>query len=367
MLLDTRAKAQPPEPQQRIDVFARFRQGDLVTCSTNNSGKSWSKNTGLDIRLPSRFKFQVVGFNPERIDVFSTCDGAIDHGSWEGERWQPHGYVPSKLPDSSDDRPQAAGCSPVVVQLPSHGFIFFYVDGLTHNLWCRFGNYDRMDWSDWTFLGGKCNAEPVAISRGRNIIDLFYVDLDGGLYWKSWTDMAWKPEYEKLGNRCQGGLAAVALHRERIDVFAVGSRGELRSKVWDGKSWDPPGMGWLTLACSFKSRPAIVARGSKRFDLFIIGIDGKLYHKALDNSIWKPATGLRSLGGNFNATIPPTALLTKSGIHLFLVGGAGTSGGAYHKCWDGADEKTPWEFDQFFGWNCSTSISAIVRDIGGPK
>ena len=345
-------------------MFARFRQGGLVTCSTKNSGKSWNKHTGLDISLPDRFRFQVVSLSPGRIDVFSTCDGAVDHGSWEGERWQSHGRIPNKVPGWGDDSPQAADCPPVVVQLPSHVFILFHVDGLTHNLWCCFGNYDRMDWSDWNCLGGECNAEPVAISRGRNIVDLFYVGLDGGLYWNSWADMAWKPEYEKLGNGCQGGLEAVALHRERIDVFVVGSRGELRSKVWNGKTWDPSGMGWLVLGRSFKSRPAIVARDAKRFDLFIIGMDGKLYHKAFDNSIWKPATGFHNLGGCFSTEIPPTAVLTKSGIHVFLVGGAGTSGGAYHKCWDGVDAETPWEFEQFFGWNCSTPISAIVRDIG---
>ena len=166
-----------------------------------------------------------------------------------------------------------------------------------------------------------------------------------------------------LGKKCRGAPAAVALHRERIDVFVVNDPGPLKTKVWNGKGWDPSGTAFLSLGGNFGSQPAIIARDAGRFDLFIIGMDGKLYHKALDNSIWKPATGFRNLGGNFSTTIPPTAVLTKSGIHVFLVGGTGTSCGAYHKCWDGVDEETPWEFDHFFGWHCSTPISAIVRDI----
>ena len=360
MLLSASAGAQLPEPQQRIDVFARFGNGAIFTCNTTDSGISWSIPTLLEINLPYRSSFQIVSFNPQRLDVFSLGGSGFGHHFWKGGRWD-QGRLSIGVP--SGDLEVPLFLSPTVVQLTYHLFILFYVDNRTLEVWCRFGNYDRMDWSDWNCLGGECNAGPVAISRGRNIVDLFYVGLDGGLYWNSWADMAWKREYEKLGNGCQGGLEAVALHRERIDVFVVGSRGELRSKVWNGKSWDPSGMAFLDLGGNFESQPAVVARDEKRFDLFIIGMDGKLYHKAFDNSIWKPATGFRSLGGKFCTSIPPTAVLTKRGIHVFLVGGAGTLGGTYHKCWDGADEETPWEFDHFFGWHCSTPISVIVRDI----
>ena len=361
MLLGASAGIQPPKPRQRIDVFARFRDDGLVTCSTTDSGKSWSKPTDLKINFPKHFQFQVVSFNPQRIDVFSSCNGTIGHYSWEGKLWQHQGDIDNEAP--SRDGEGSACWPPIVAQLPSHVFILFYVHSLKRHLWCRLGNYDIMNWSDWTCLSGGWDSKPVAISRGHNTVEVFLVGLDKGLYWKSWADMVWKPKWEKLGEKCRGTPEAVSLHRERIDVFVVNSQGALMTKVWNGKGWGPSGVTLVGLGGCFESGPAIVARDTKRFDLFIIGKDGKLYHKALDNSIWKPATEFRDLGGNFSTTIPPTAVLTKSGIHVFLVGGAGTSGGAYHKCWDGVDEKTPWDFDHFFGWHCSTPISAIVRDI----
>jgi hypothetical protein len=175
--------------------------------------------------------------------------------------------------------------------------------------------------------------------------------------------MQWKPTYVELGAGCQKAPQAVARHQERIDVFVLNTNNELLTKAWNGKDWEPSGLGFRNLGGCFGSKPAIVARDAERLDLFIIGKDGRLFHRALDNSIWKPAIGFRDLGGNFDVDTPPTAVLGRDGIHVFLVGGEQASGGAYHNCWDGVDKHTPWDFEQFFGWHCSAPISAIVRDI----
>lgn len=235
-----------------------------------------------------------------------------------------------------------------------------------------------MEVPPWMSLGefSDVSAQPVAgvaVSRGRNLYDIFSVGKDGALYSKSWSGLRWTPpldghvRYLKLGEGCVGAPAAVARHRDRIDVFVLDSDGKLLHKTWDGQEWNPPDLIFEVLGSppgvSFGSQPALVARGSERFDLFIIGKNGNLYHKALGKSIWNPASGFRDLGGNFEPSFPPTVVLRGESMEIFLVGGKETERGGYHKSWNGVVDPSLSEYEPLGIWNCSGPIAAVVRNV----
>ena len=121
----------------------------------------------------------------------------------------------------------------------------------------------------------------------------------------------------------------MARHRSRIDLFALNPEGELLYKSWNGRGREPPDLGFQNLGGSFVFWPTVVSRSPERLDLFIIGKDARLYHKALAKSVWKPATGFCGIGGNFTTPITPTVVWSKDGMEVFMVGGADTTKGLF--------------------------------------
>ena len=351
------AGAQKFTQPQRIDIFVPNSAKVLFHGTTaTDVVQPWDSYSELG---SCQYGVSAVSLNPRHVAVFSSHGLSIYFHSWDGTKWQSHGAIPLL----------GTTTKPTVVQTSRNSFELFYAASTSYTIWHRTGTRAG-GWSvaASVLLGDqKCNANspPVAVSRGNNLVDLFFASADNGLYWKSWAEMRWKPAYPsymKLGENC-AHPEAVARHRNRIDLFALNLEGELLYKSWNGRDWEPPDLGFHNLGGSFASRPAVVSRSQERLDLFIIGKDTRLYHKALDNWIWKPTAGFLDLGGNFQQTIPPTVIWSRVGMEVFLVGGAETLKGLYHKRWDGDGDPMPSEFESLLKWDCAQQPAVVALDV----
>ncbi|KAI9774045.1 MAG: hypothetical protein M1839_001930 [Geoglossum umbratile] len=336
-------------PWNHLDIFIRSPTDQLWTRRLSNLS-SWDNF----VHLGGNFILDPVAIspNPNCIDLFVVHNGwALYRKSWDGRAWvgwEHLGYT---------NQSPSAVCSGV-------GKVdVFYVTHDTceikHRIWTG------TVWSpQWMSLGGVSTSAPVAISRGQNLIDLFFVGRDGDLNWKSWSDMRWKPStttFTLLGEKCKGTPAAVSWDRETIDVFVLGIYGDVLHKTWNGRAWEPSELGFNELGGSFASQPVVVSRGPEKLDLFIIGKDNMLYYKGLSKSGWKPSTGFHRLGGGFLESIAPSVVVSGDRLDIFLVGAEPASGELFHTSVDKAWPLSTLEYDSLGRWSCTSRVGVVER------
>jgi hypothetical protein len=338
----------------KFDVFFGQEGRKIYSIKSTDSALTWS---AAEFQGFSDIWFEAFSPNRNVLHLFATRHmNSIWFRTWDHSEfmdWQ-------KIIDG----PETA--QPSALVMSECGAIdIFYVDHegrVLHRLW-RGRSRETSDWSPkWEIVSEilGCKSMPVAVARGRYLLDLFIVGTDRSLYWKPWVDLQWK-SFKKLGEDCVGHPVAVARHRERIDVFILNAIGELLYKTWNGSGWEPPGLGFENLGGAFVSEPAAIARSEDSLDLFIVGKDKKLYHRALRRATWQPADGFNCLGGNF-ADFPPTITISRDGLDIFLVGGEETYNGIYHKRWDGIGVPSSSDFRPLHQWQCTTRVAAIVRE-----
>ncbi|MFN2495748.1 MAG: hypothetical protein ABR608_07560 [Pseudonocardiaceae bacterium] len=138
-------------------------------------------------------------------------------------------------------------------------------------------------------LAGAGGVGPVAIvSRAPELLDVFTVGADGGVY-----TAAWQPgDADFRGWWRIGGLqaapcapvTAVSRSRDKLDVLVAGLDGQVYTAAWepgdtDWRGWWPVG-GLVTVQHATVSA---VSRSADKLDVFASGPDGRVYTAA-----WEP-------------------------------------------------------------------------------
>jgi len=157
----------------------------------------------------------VASWGPDRLDLFATAGGQLQHTCWTGTTW-----------------------------------------------------------CNWENLGGALQDDPAAVSWGPNRVDVFARGTDNQLWHKWWDGSGWRG-WEPLGGQLTSGPAAASWSANRLDVFVRGTDNQLWHKWWDGSGWRD----WEPLGGVLNSDPAAVSWGPNRVDVFVRGTDNQLWHK----------------------------------------------------------------------------------------
>jgi hypothetical protein len=177
-------------------------------------------------------------------------------------------------------------------------------------------------WDPIQFLGGTLASEPAAVSRGANLIDVFYKGTNGNLKWKTWNGSAWSVEQD-LGFAITGAPAAAARSLDRMNVFYKGADNSLEELQWDGTSWTSLGSLGGTLA----SDPSAVSWGPDKIDVVYAASDGTVRHKAWNGTTWAAE---ENLGGTI---LGKPSIASEVSYHLDVFG-EGTNNSPYHKYYE---------------------------------
>jgi hypothetical protein len=183
------------------------------------------------------------------------------------------------------------------------------------------------------FYGGPRSISTLA--GAKNEIDTFYRGSNGQLT----THWRWGGIFGGVGGPLSLGCVitsdpvAVSWGRDRIDVFARGADAALWHIAWDGVAWSK----CESLGGGMIGSPAAVARNTGQLDVFVRGTDNVLQHKAYNGTVQNPALGFWSqwerlpLGG---PTGTPTAVSWDAGrLDVFVRMSTGVLG---HVAWEGA-------------------------------
>ena len=205
-----------------------------------------------------------------------------------------------------------------------------------------------------TQFSGPPPSTVTSVNRSRDLLDLFAVGFDGGVYSTFWNpDGGWFDRWFRIGDPNFGDLFTVPPQSElsvlsrftdHLDLFVVGRDSAIYSTFWDASS------GWFNqwfrladtnFADGFKvpihSVVSSLSRFTDHIDLFVSGFDGGVYSTFWDANGWFNRwfrLGDTNFGDNF--TIPPGAPVSclsrfQDHIDLFV---SGRDGGIYSTFWD---------------------------------
>ncbi len=190
----------------------------------------------------------------------------------------------------------------------------------------------------WDNMGGKIIGKPGAVSWGSGRLDVFVRGLDNHYYHKAWDQNAWYPgsgvtQWEDLGGSFAGSPVAVSWGKNRLDIFGRGFDGQLHHKWWSPQSgWGPSTLGWEAMGGKVSADPAVVSWGSSRIDIVMRGYDGAVYHKAYAGNAWYPSlTDWESLGGSVTGE-PAMTAWSQNRLDIVV---RGKDNAIYHKAWTG--------------------------------
>jgi hypothetical protein len=236
-----------------------------------------------------------VSWGKDRLDIFVRgTDGAVYHKAWDGKAW-----FPSDQPDGWNLIGGSTIGAPVAVSWGKDRLDLFVRgtdNGIYHKAW------DGMQWfpSDaadaWNNIGGQTTDNPAVVSWGKDRLDVFVRGMDGAIYHKAWDRDHWFPSddpniWERIGGATIGEPVAVSWGENRLDLFVRGTNGGIFHKAWDTDQWFPSDKedGWDNLGGMTKGTPSVVSWEKGRLDICACGLDMRLYQKAWANNQWFPS------------------------------------------------------------------------------
>jgi hypothetical protein len=228
-------------------------------------------------------------------------------------------------------------------------------------------------WHNWGRIGiGEFsqNTAVAAVSKNPGQIDLFAVGEDGGAYtawwsseegWGDWGRVSWG-EFAQLTP-----IAVVSKYPGQIDLFAVGEDGGAYTAWWSSEEgWG--GWGRVSLGEFAQLTPiAVVSKNPGQIDIFAVGEDGGAY-----TAWWSSEEGWggwrRVASGAFAQQTPIAAVSKSPGqIDLFAVGspdGPDGFGGVYTAWWNAEDDWSGWSRVAFGAFAQQTPIAAVSKNPG---
>jgi len=185
-----------------------------------------------------------------------------------------------------------------------------------------------------------------AVSRGPNLLDVFYRGAYGAYYHKFGNGSQWQTEYVGGADSLTGKPTAIARGPYRVDLFIPDMWGRIYHKWWDGFQWFPSQTGFHFLGGSLSDPPSVVSMNTNQLNVFARGTDGTLYYKELNGSSWWPSeTGWHPMGGGVVGA--PSATSWGPGrMDVFV---RRTDNRLYTRSWRGYWDPSPTEFKDLGG------------------
>ena len=218
------------------------------------------------------------------------------------------------------------------------------------------GTYAR-NWDRWRRvlpdIGGS-GLRVEVVSRQDQKLDIFATGSDRVPYTGAWEEFRNNAQWRgwwKLPNLAlpdNAPVTAVSRHPDMLDIFAVGADGGVYTAAWDRNQANEQWRGWWRigdLKAPLGTRISAVARDANKLDIFVVGGDGKVYTAAWDvnmaNQQW------RGWWTILDAHVPPGGNVTAISRHpnkldVFIVG---SNQGAFTAAWEGGVNNSQWS-----GW-----------------
>ncbi|WP_139246032.1 hypothetical protein [Geodermatophilus amargosae] len=231
------------------------------------------------------------------------------------------------IPATMDGGIAALGRRPGIIDV-----FFVGLDGRLHTTWWT----GPTGWATPTLtLAGTLPVDVTGgvsvVNRTRDILDVFCVGEDGGLYTVQWTaNSGWAAAATMIANPLGGvvgscGCAAVARDHHHVDAVFVGRDAHLYAVRWDETA------GWSAhvridtgsaMSASTVAGPAMLARKRDVLDVFWLDVTGRLL-----TTWWTEAHGWSGAAQQLGApsarmipTLSPTAIARRSTtIDVFAV------------------------------------------------
>ena len=293
-----------------LDLFTVGRDKAVYSTFADDNG-GWSgnwfrlgdTNFADGFTVPIRSQVCCLSRSKDIIDLFvAGFDGAVYSTFWTAQQgWSRHWF---RLGDDRFwDHFTVTPGTPVsaLSRFPEH--LDLFVSGRDGGVYSTFWD-GATGWTNrWFRLGDSRFADlftvppgsaVTAVSRARDIIDLFVSGRDGAVYSTFWTGAGgWHNQWFRLGDNRFGDnftippgspVTAIARAPDHLDLFASGRDGGVYSTFWDGahgwsgrwfrlgdaRFWDaftiPPG-----------ARVTAQSRRPDVIDLFVTGRDNRIY------------------------------------------------------------------------------------------
>lgn len=308
-----------PEPG-RIVVFARNGAGELVVLE--GDGEAWGERQSLGIPVaredsvttPVDWPLAACSTTPNRIELFARSpDGELLHGSTNREARSTFDNLGAPAVLRGDLAIPLGLASPPAVCSSRAGRLDIFAVGQEGDLLHTWR--DEEGWSGFESLGklvlaGSTAQQSVPVSGmvaacacGAAGMGVFALGPLGDLLLTWWDGMQWSgftslgaPEvsndlYPALAVTVPlaGPPAACSWGSNRLDAFVRGQGGDLLHKWWDGEVWSDYESLWMPLTADaepqrlpFLGPVTACTWGESRLDVFARALDGHLYHACWD-------------------------------------------------------------------------------------
>lgn len=216
--------------QDRIDVFARGENGDLVhKWYTSSYGWSyWESLGGCLIGAPA-----VTSWAEGRLDVFIRGCNASGPNLWHlfyEAGWHAWGQVSDGTGVRMASSPAAISWGPGRIDIVAKG-----ASGELLHKW-----HQGM-WGNWAVLGGCIVGTPAMTSMNTGRLDIFSraCNMSGNNLWHTFYDNGWHGGLTPSGDSTSVThvLGATSWGPDRLDVFARNSSGHVIHKWYENGTW----------------------------------------------------------------------------------------------------------------------------------
>jgi hypothetical protein len=354
---------------EHMDLFAVGNDGRVHNAwwdarVNNGLWNDWFVIPG-NLSAPPGATVTALARSPDHMDLFvvgndtgvssAWWDANVNNGMWNSWFGIPGGF---------SGRPGSVVTA--LARTPDHMDLFAVGgDGGVYSAWWD-ANANGGLWNDWFRTPGALTARPGApvdaLTRSPEHMDLFAVDINGGIYsawwdaranngqWNNWfpLDLSTQPQTTMGVTPAPGsGMAALARLPQHQDAFSVGADGAVYGWWWDvganGGRWNPR----YRIPGNFTGVPGspvnVLSREPDHLDLFAVGADGRVYSAWWDarvnNGLWNDWF---VVPGSFTA--PPGATVTalaRSPEHMDLFAVA-NDGRVYNAWWDAGVNNGQW-------------------------
>lgn len=226
--------------KDKLDVFVAGSDGQIYTAAwdpaVGNDWRGWWR-VG-DVKVPHGGYITAVSRSTDKIDLFVVdVNGKIRSAAWEPsftDGW--HGWW-------EINGGMAAPGAPVTAVSRSKDKIDIFVVGTDSRVWsAAWEPSATSQWFGWWPIGDVRLpgwAAVNVVSRSKDKLDLFVTDVNGVIRTAAWeptfTD-GWRGWWEISGGRAMPGapVSAVSRNKDVIDIFVVGTDGRVWSAGWAG-------------------------------------------------------------------------------------------------------------------------------------
>ena len=226
--------------KDKLDIFVAGADGRIYTAFWEpTSTVGWSNWRAIgDVKVPNGAYITAVSRSADKIDLFVVdVNGKIRTAAWEpsfGWEWRGWWEINGGM---------ATPGAPVMAVSRSKDKLDIFVVGTDSRVWsAAWAPSATNQWFGWFPIGDVQVPQYSAVnvvSRSTDKLDLFVTDVNGVIRTAAWepafTD-GWRGWWEIKGGRAKPGAPVTAVSRRKdvIDLFVVGTDGHVWSAGWAG-------------------------------------------------------------------------------------------------------------------------------------